>query len=128
MIREGGFNLIFSIIPHCILSVYAAHLVAGMLGLTHAITPDNAAWAFSHDVILAGRIVTLCWGAATAPLVFLIGRETSGNTIGLLAGILLALMPLTSSTRTLQRCDARRLFSVALSHVVACAPCAARKH
>ncbi len=121
MVNEGGFNPHFFNYPSLYLYlVYAAHLVAGMLGLTHAITPDNAAWAFSHDVILAGRVVTAVLGAATAPLVYLIGRELSGRKpndriIGVLAGALMALMPSHVQHSHFATVDVPATFFVALS-------------
>lgn len=118
MVNEGGFNPHFFNYPSLYLYlVYAAHLVAGILGLTHAITPDNAAWAFSHDVILAGRIATAVLGAATAVAVFGLGREVGGKTSGpgLLAGTLMALMPGHVQHSHFATVDVPATFFVALS-------------
>ncbi len=91
----GDFNPNFFNYPS--LYIYLAnfsHLLASGFGLTHLPTNDSAQNAlFARDVLLSARVVTGVLGAATAPLVFLTARKIGGGKIGILAGLLMALLP-----------------------------------
>lgn len=73
---------------------YLGYMVASGLGLMHPL-PNNATqlWTIMYDVLLVGRVLTALFGAATVPLVYLIGRDISRRRTGLMAALFLAFLP-----------------------------------
>jgi hypothetical protein len=90
---SGDFNPNFFNYPS--LYIYAVHLtylLAGMLGQTqNAIA--GAPWPILHDIILCGRLVTALLGAATVPVVYLLGRELGGHKLAIVGALLMAFAP-----------------------------------
>lgn len=94
-IFSGDFNPGFFNYPslYIYLSSFLHVFMAG-LGLAQAPSNDLAQSAlFAHDVLFSARLVTATLGAATAPLVYLTVRQLGGEKIGILAGVLMALLP-----------------------------------
>jgi 4-amino-4-deoxy-L-arabinose transferase-like glycosyltransferase len=91
---NGDFNPNFFNYPS--LYIYGVHLfyvVAGALGLNQTLTPGAPTWPIVHDIILYGRILTALFGAATAALVFLLGREIGDRKLGAVAALFMAFAP-----------------------------------
>ena len=65
------------------------------------------------------RLVSIAFGCATIPLVYLIGRRVFGTSAGLLAALCLALSPLNVFISQAIRCNAMLTFVAALSILLA---------
>ncbi|HVF10581.1 MAG TPA: glycosyltransferase family 39 protein [Abditibacteriaceae bacterium] len=114
----GDFNPNFFNYPSLyIYLTYVLYAVASGLGLTHQLAPNAppVIWPFLHDITLTGRIVTAVLGAATVPLVYLIGREISGHRFALLAALLMAFLPGHVQHSHFATVDVPATFFVALS-------------
>jgi 4-amino-4-deoxy-L-arabinose transferase-like glycosyltransferase len=116
----GDFNPNFFNYPSLyIYLTYIVHVLANgleLMGTTQAPASNApAVWPLLHDIILSGRVVTAVLGAATVPLVYLLGREISGHRVGLLAALLLALLPGHVQHSHFATVDVPMTFFVALS-------------
>lgn len=76
-----GYHLIPSVVPD-------AQKQSSELDLLRSSAPEQAA------LFLAGRIVTALLGAATVPVIFLLGRRLYGGAVGLAGAALYAIAPL----------------------------------
>ena len=91
---NGDFNPDFFNYPSLyIYLVYIVHFLGSGLGVLPAPASPNVVWPFLHNIILSGRFVTALLGAATVPLVFLIGRKIGDVRTGVLAALLLMFLP-----------------------------------
>lgn len=115
ILSSGDFNPHFFNYPSLYIYLTSfAYLLMSMLGLTTT-AASSAPWPVLQDITLAGRLVTALLGAATVPVVYLIGREIRGHRLGLAAALLMALLPGHVQHSHFATVDVPATFFVALS-------------